>query len=296
MVSKSQLFRIQTWKNGFWLYLIVGCSTLLSGLVISWFGVYLFLRNVSPVSLDVCLILIGLFFLVLSLGLLHRKNSTLGYASVAFIFFGLCLWFLVFLPSGALESSPTWWGAIVATLFTMPFAIAVIAYYGIWITAKKRRIDEHRRVFRMLIISVSCLLLLPFVVAGGRYINDRTGHSVGFGFTFAYRESHVGMDNNSQTFVYTTDTAPDELAKKFSSATSVTTPFSLPNILSDVGTYTTVTMTEGNHKYTVLFCSQSSPGCKSLLTKGRPLDGSLSTKKYVVTMNNDTYQFLHQFK
>lgn len=296
MVAKPQAFRMRTWKDGSWPYLIVGCSALLSGFVISGLGVYLFLRNVSPVSLDVCLILTGLFFLILSLGLLHRKKSTLEYASIGFIFFGLCLWFLVFLPSGALESSPTWRGAIVASLFTVPFVIATVAYYGVWAGSKKRRVGERWRAAQVLLISTCCLLLLPFVAAVGMYVNDRVGHEVGFGLAFAYRESHVGMDNNSQKFVYTTDTAPDELAKKFSSATSVTTPFSLPNILSDVGTYTTVTIVDGRHKYTVLFCSQSSPGCKSLLTMGRPLGGSLSTKRYVVTMDNDTYQFLHQFK
>jgi hypothetical protein len=296
MVNIPQLLHVRTWKDLPWFYWVVGLASFLSGLVITWLSAYLSLGRALPKPLNVCLMLVGLFFFILSLGLFYRKKWALETASTTYIFLGLALWLLIFLPSGALESSPTWSGVAIATIFTMPFVVTVVACYGVWLAAKKRRTGERRRVLRTLIVTVVCFLVLPSVVAVGIYISDRVGHSAGFGLSFAYRESHVGMDNNSQTFVYATGTEPDELANKFSSATSVTTPFSLPNILSDVGTYTTVTMTEGNHKYTVLFCSQSSPGCKSLLTKGRPLDGSLSTKKYVVTMNNDTYQFLHQFK
>lgn len=296
MVKNPRLLRAKGRKemaqDSSWPSVVVGVISLLFGIVIMAFGVYSSLQHMSPTLLSVCLMLVSLLFFVLSAALLRSRRRALECASIAYIFLGFCLWFLVLIPSGALESSPTWDVVVVATVFTMPFGVALIAYYGIWVIVKKRQVAENRRVFRTLVMSVGCVLLLPLVVAAGMYGNNRIGHGVGFGFAFAYRESLVNMDNNKQTLVYATNTTPDELIKKFSNATSITTSFSLPNVLSGIGPYTTVTITDQGYKYTALFCDQSSAGCKSLLTKGSPFDRSVYAKKYVVTMDNKTYQFL----
>lgn len=200
------------------------------------------------------------------------------------IFISLLGW-LAMITSGALESSPTLVGIMVGIVINLPLVVVVVIDYYFWGVGEKRSSKENRRAVQWVVGVITALMLLPPIAAGGMYINNRIGYSIGRDFAFAYRDAYVNMDNNKKYFVYATDVPPNQFVSKFpnivaeQSGSKDAITFRNPSIV----THTT---------QSVEYCEQSSRSCHELLISGNPINQNVHNKKYIVVINEAAYQLL----
>lgn len=221
-------------------------------------------------------VIIGLLCLIASVGIFGRIKPIITILIAAcFVFWAISLvlsWSLA--GHNNVLSTPTWSGILGELFLVLPFLIGVILVFYVWLFDN----PKMRPTARMKItLSILCtvLILMPFVGAGVRYIQDRTGHNMGPDFVFVYYFADIGMDLNIQHFTYATDFSPDDFLKKY------------PEI-GTRGDATTVYFddTEISGMY-ANFCKLSDNSCRHKLDEMHPLDKVVYEKKYLVTFDSE---------